>query len=82
MDVLQIPLTVLHLTAAMLAIFAVCPKTKSCSSIPGVCDLAAEGFPAGKTDGTIRERSKVILPKVALGLGLLALIAAVALHGY
>jgi uncharacterized membrane protein len=69
------------LTASMLAIFAICPKTKSCSPIPGVCDVASEGILSGKTDGTIRERSKVILPKVALGLGLAALVAAVLLRG-
>src|SRR5512146_1113683 len=69
------------LTAAMLVIFAVCPKTKSCSPIPGVCDVASAGILSGKTDGTIRERSKVILPKVALGLGLAALVAGVLLRG-
>jgi len=31
--------------------------------------------------GTIRERSKVVLPKVALALGLCALVAAVVLRG-
>ena len=69
------------LTTAMLVIFAVCPKTKSCSPIPGVCDVASEAILSGKTDGTIRERSKVILPKVALGFGLAALVAAVLLRG-
>jgi len=68
------------LTAAMLVIFAVCPKTKSCSPIPGVCEVAPEGLLSGKT-GTIRERSKVVLPKVALALGLCALVAAVVLRG-
>jgi uncharacterized membrane protein len=71
----------LGLTAAMLVIFAVCPKTKSCSPIPGVCDVAGGGILSGKMDGTIRERSKVILPKVALGFGLSALVAAVLLRG-
>ena len=71
----------LGLTAAMLAIFAVCPKTKSCSSIPGVCEVASGGILSGKTDGTIRERSRVILPKVALSLGVCALVAAVLLRG-
>lgn len=65
------------LTALMLVIFAICPKTTSCSSIPGVCDIASEALRSGKTDGTIRERSKVILPKVALVLGTAALVAAV-----
>ena len=69
------------LTAAMLLIFAVCPKTKSCSAIPGVCDVAAEALLSGRADGTIRERSKVVLPKVALTLGIAALAAAVLLHG-
>lgn len=69
------------LTAAMLVIFAVCPKTKSCSSIPGVCDVASEALLAGGQEGTIRERSKVILPKVALALGLVALVTAVWLRG-
>ncbi len=69
------------LTAAMLVIFAVCPKTKSCSPIPGACDVAGQGILSGKMDGTIRERSKVILPKVALGLGVCALVAAVLLRG-
>ena len=69
------------LTAAMLVIFAVCPKTKSCSAIPGVCDVAAEALLSGRADGTIRERSKVVLPKVALTLGIAALAAAVLLHG-
>ncbi|GAB4236934.1 MAG: hypothetical protein OHK0028_14080 [Deltaproteobacteria bacterium] len=69
------------LTAGMLAIFAVCPKTKSCSPIPGVCDVASEAILSGKTGGTIRERSRVILPKVALGLGVCALIAAALLRG-
>ena len=69
------------LTASMLVIFAVCPKTTSCSSIPGVCDIASEGLLAGKIDGTIRERSKVVLPKVALGLGVAALGVAVYLRG-
>ena len=64
----------------MLVIFAVCPKTKSCSSIPGVCDIAAEGLLGGK-QGTIRERSKVILPKVALALGVAAMVAAIYAHG-
>lgn len=71
----------LGLTAAMLVIFAVCPKTKSCSPIPGVCDVAGEAILSGRTEGTIRERSKVILPKVALGLGLCALAAAALLRG-
>ncbi|HWS16228.1 MAG TPA: CopD family protein [Candidatus Methylomirabilis sp.] len=71
----------LGLTAAMLVIFAVCPKTKSCSPIPGVCDVAGEAILSGKMEGTIRERSKVNLPKVALGLGLFALVAAVLLRG-
>ena len=71
----------LGLTAAMLVIFAVCPKTKSCSSIPGVCEVASGGILSGKTDGTIRERSRVILPKVALSLGVCALMAAVLLRG-
>ncbi len=69
------------LTAAMLVIFAVCPKTKSCSAIPGVCDVAAGALLAGKADGTVRERSKVVLPKVALALGIGALAAAILLHG-
>ncbi len=68
------------LTAAMLAIFAVCPKTKSCSPIPGACDIASGAILGGK-EGTIRERSKVILPKVALALGVAAMIAAVFLRG-
>jgi len=67
------------LTGAMLAIFAVCPKTKSCSPIPGVCDLASEGILGGK-EGTVRERSKVVLPKVALALGIAAMVAAVTLR--
>jgi uncharacterized membrane protein len=70
----------LGLTGAMLVIFAVCPKTKSCSSIPGVCEVASEGILSGKT-GAIRERSKVVLPKVALALGFCALVAAVLLRG-
>jgi len=69
------------LTSSMLVIFAVCPKTTSCSSIPGVCDIASGEVLPGKTDGTIRERSKVILPKVALGMGLAAMVAAVYLRG-
>lgn len=68
------------LTVAMLAIFAVCPKTKSCSSIPGVCEVAADGLLAGR-EGAIRERSKVILPKVALALGVAAVIAAICARG-
>lgn len=68
------------LTAVMLVIFAVCPKTRSCSSIPGVCEVAAEGLLSGKT-GTVRERSKVVLPKIALVLGFCALVAAVILRG-
>jgi len=68
------------LTGAMLVIFAVCPKTKSCSPIPGVCEIASDGLLPGMT-GTIRERSKVVLPKVALALGLCALVAAVVLRG-
>jgi uncharacterized membrane protein len=69
------------LTAAMLLIFAVCPKTTSCSPIPGVCDVASGVILSGTMDGTIRERSKVVLPKVALVLGLAALAAAVLLRG-
>jgi len=69
------------LTAAMLVIFAVCPKTKSCSSIPGVCEVAAGGILSGKRDEPIRERSRVILPKAALALGLFALISALLLRG-
>lgn len=68
------------LTGTMLVIFAVCPKTKSCSPIPGVCEIASERLLSGKT-GTILERSKVVLPKVALALGLCALVAAVVLRG-
>ena len=68
------------LTGAMLFIFAVCPKTKSCSPIPGVCDIASEAILGGK-EGTIRERSKVVLPKVALALGIAAMVAAVYLRG-
>jgi uncharacterized membrane protein len=68
------------LTGAMLFIFAICPKTKSCSSIPGVCDIASEALLGGK-EGTIRERSKVILPKVALALGIGAMVTAVYLRG-
>jgi len=68
------------LTGAMLVIFAICPKTKSCSSIPGVCDIASEALLGGK-EGTIRERSKVILPKVALALGIAAMVTAIFLHG-
>jgi len=66
---------------AMLVIFAVCPKTKSCSSIPGVCEVASDHLLSGTGDGTIRERSKVVLPKVALALGVCALVAAVVLRG-
>lgn len=69
------------LTAAMLVIFAVCPKTKSCSAIPGVCDVGSEALLSGRGDGTIRERSKVVLPKVALALGIGALAAAIVLRG-
>ncbi len=69
------------LTAAMLVIFAVCPKTKSCSAIPGVCDVAAEALLSGRGAGTIRERSKVVLPKVALTLGIGAMAAAILLRG-
>ncbi|HEX9204652.1 MAG TPA: CopD family protein [Candidatus Deferrimicrobiaceae bacterium] len=68
------------LTAAMLVIFAVCPKTKACSPIPGVCDVAAEGILSGRT-GSVRERSRVVLPKVALALGTCALVVAVFLRG-
>lgn len=68
------------LTGLMLVIFAVCPKTRSCSSIPGVCDLASEALLSGK-EGTIRERSKVILPKVALAMGIAAMLTAVYLRG-
>lgn len=68
------------LTGAMLVIFAICPKTRSCSSIPGVCDIASETLLGGK-EGTIRERSKVILPKMALALGIAAMVAAIYLHG-
>jgi len=69
------------LTASMLVIFAICPKTTSCSSIPGVCDIASEALLSGKMDGTICERSKVVLPKVALALGVAALATAVYLRG-
>lgn len=69
------------LTAAMLVIFAVCPKTKSCSPIPGVCDVASEALLGGR-EGVLRERSKVVLPKVALALGVAALVAAIYLRGY
>jgi uncharacterized membrane protein len=71
----------LGLTAAMLVIFAVCPKTSSCSPIPGVCEAGPGGIPPGKTEGPIRERSRVVLPKVALALGTCALVVAVLLHG-
>ncbi|MGE5189078.1 MAG: CopD family protein [Gemmatimonadota bacterium] len=69
------------LTAAMLVIFAVCPKTTSCSAIPGVCDVASGALLSGKGDGTIRERSKVVLPKVALALGVAAVGVAIVLRG-
>lgn len=68
------------LTASMLVIFAICPKTTSCSSIPGACDIASEALLSGGTGGTIRERSKVVLPKVALALGTVALVLAVLLR--
>ena len=68
------------LTGLMLVIFAVCPKTRSCSSIPGVCDVASEALLSGR-EGTVRERSKVVLPKVALALGVAAMVAAVYLRG-
>ena len=71
----------LGLTAAMLVIFAVCPKTRSCSPIPGVCEVGSGGILSGKEEGTIRERSRVVLPKVALALGVCALVAAVLLRG-
>jgi len=77
----QTVLVKILLTASMLVIFAICPKTTSCSSIPGVCDIASEALLSGKADGTIRERSKVVLPKVALALGVAALISAVYLRG-
>ena len=69
------------LTGAMMFIFAICPKTKSCSPIPGVCDIASEAILGGK-EGAIRERSKVILPKVALALGIAAMAAAIYLRRY
>lgn len=69
------------LTGGMIVIFAVCPKTRSCSSIPGVCDVASEALLSGRKEGTIRERSKVILPKVALALGFAAMVTAVWLRG-
>ena len=69
------------LTAAMLVIFAVCPKTKSCSAIPGVCDVASEALLSGVRDGTVRERSKAVLPKVALALGVGAMVTAIVLRG-
>lgn len=68
------------LTGLMLVIFAVCPKTRSCSSIPGVCDIASEALLSGR-EGTVRERSKVVLPKVALALGVAAMFAAVYIRG-
>lgn len=71
----------LGLTAAMLVIFAICPKTRSCSPIPGVCEVGHGGIPSGLKEGTIRERSRVILPKVALALGTCALVVAVLLRG-
>lgn len=77
----RILLVKILLTASMLVIFAICPKTKSCSSIPGACDIASEALLSGMTDETIRERSKVILPKVALALGVAALVTAVYLRG-
>lgn len=69
------------LTGAMLVIFAVCPKTKSCSPIPGVCDIASGALFSGGEERNIEERSKVILPKVALALGVAALVTAVWLRG-
>lgn len=69
------------LTGGMLVVFAVCPKTASCSPVPGVCDIASEALLTGDREGTIRERSKVILPKVALALGVAALVTAVYLRG-
>ncbi len=69
------------LTAAMIVIFAVCPKTKSCSAIPGVCDVASEALLGGRGEGTVRERSRVILPKIALALGVGAMAAAIVLRG-
>ncbi len=69
------------ITAAMLVIFAVCPKTRSCSPVPGACDVAPGGLPAGGKEGAIRGRSKGILPKVALALGIAALVSAVFLRG-
>jgi len=68
------------LTAGMLVIFAVCPKTRSCSPVPGACDAAAAARLEGG-EGTLRARSKAILPRVALGLGLAALAAGALLRG-
>ncbi len=68
-------------TAAMLGIFAVCPKTRSCSPIPGACDLSPGGLPTRGKGAVIRERSTVILPKVALVLGIAAMVTAVYLRG-
>jgi hypothetical protein len=45
-----------------------------------VCDIASETILGGK-EGAIRERSKVILPKVALALGFAAMAAAIYLRG-
>ncbi len=77
----RLVLVKIGLTAAMLVIFAICPKTKSCSAIPGVCDVASEALLCGKGEGTVRERSKAVLPKIALALGVGAMAAAIVLRG-
>ncbi len=69
------------LALLMVLVFAVCPKTKSCSPIPGVCDVAAAAALGGGAAGPIRERSKVVLPRLAFALGTAALVAGIVLKG-
>lgn len=72
------------LILGMIFIFIICPKTQSCSVIPGACDIDAIDKRLSQLPPEVRahkikieERKKVILPKVALALGAVIILLSV-----
>lgn len=72
------------LILGMIFIFIICPKTQSCSVIPGACDIDAIDKRLAELPPEVRahkikieERKRVILPKVALALGAVIILLSV-----
>jgi len=77
----------LALFAVMIVIFIICPKSKSCSPVSGACDIdhikklsAALSKEAKAQRINITKNSAIILPRVALIMGLLIILCSVLLH--